>query len=276
MNTGPAVKNVLKEQYKSSANLNARIALHQRFSTNPKGWYPWYLDQLDQLDLPETCQMLELGCGPGAMWKSTLPQVQEGWRLTLTDFSPGMAKEASAIADPLDRFACASVDAQHIPFPDESFDVVLANHMLYHVPDKARVLSELRRVLRPGGRLYAATNGRRHMTELYALEDQLSRHLSQNTSLPPREMWSLSFSLENGEAMLREYFTSVELRRYEDGLHVTEAQPLVDYVLSMLNHFTSQVDQPAVEEFKREIEAELQRSGAIHITKDTGLFIAVK
>lgn len=273
MNTGPEIKSVLKEQYKTSANLNARIALHQRFSTNPRGWYTWYLDQLD---LPEPCRMLELGCGPGAMWKTTLPRVKEGWRLTLTDFSPGMAKEASAIADPLDRFSCASVDAQHIPFPDESFDVVLANHMLYHVPDKSRVLSEIRRVLRPGGKLYAATNGKNHMTELYVLEDQLSRHLSQNANIPPREMWSLSFSLENGEAMLREHFASVALRRYEDGLHVTEAQPLVDYVLSMLNHFTSQVDQPAVEEFKREIEEEIRRGGAITITKDTGLFIAVK
>lgn len=273
MNTGPEIKSVLKEQYKTSANLNARIALHQRFSTNPRGWYTWYLDQLD---LPEPCRMLELGCGPGAMWKTTLPRVKEGWRLTLTDFSPGMAKEASAIADPLDRFSCASVDAQHIPFPDESFDVVLANHMLYHVPDKSRVLSEIRRVLRPGGKLYAATNGKNHMTELYVLEDQLSRHLSQNINIPPREMWSLSFSLENGEAMLREHFASVALRRYEDGLHVTEAQPLVDYMLSMLNHFTSQVDQPAVEEFKREIEEEIRRGGAITITKDTGLFIAVK
>ena len=273
MNSGPEIKSVLKEQYKTSANLNARIALHQRFSTNPQGWYPWYLDQLD---LPEPCRVLELGCGPGAMWKSTLPQVKEGWRLTLTDFSPGMAKEASAITDPLNRFASASVDAQHIPFPDESFDVVLANHMLYHVPDKALVLSEIRRVLRPGGKLFAATNGKNHMTELYVLEDQLSRHLSNNINIPPREMWSLSFSLENGEAMLREHFASVALRRYEDGLHVTEAQPLVDYVLSMLNHFTSQVDRPAVEEFKREIEETIQRDGAIKITKETGLFIAEK
>lgn len=273
MNTGPEIKSVLKEQYKSSANLNARIALHQRFSTNPRGWQPWYMDQLD---LPETCHILELGCGPGTLWKASLPQVKEGWRLTLTDFSPGMARDASTINDPLGRFCFASVDAQQIPFPDESFDVVLANHMLYHVPDKARVLSEIRRVLQPGGRLFAATNGKNHMTELFTLEDQLSRHLSKNESIPPREMWSLSFSLENGEAMLREHFRSVALRRYEDGLRVTEAQPLVDYVLSMLNHFTSQVDQPAVEEFGREIEAEIEHSGAIHITKDTGLFIAEK
>ena len=273
MNTNPVMKNVLQEQYKNAANLNARIALHQRFSTNPRGWYSWYLDQLD---LPEDSRILELGGGPGAMWKATLPRVKDGWKLTLTDFSPGMVREASAIADLQGRFTFASVDAQHIPFPNETFDVVLANHMLYHVPDKARVLSEIRRVLRPGGKLYAATNGKRHMAELYVLEDQFTARLTTTERIPPREMWSLSFSLENGEAMLREHFHSVELHRYEDGLRVTEAQPLVDYVLSMLNHFTGELDLPAVEDFTREINQQIRRAGSIDITKDTGVFIAVK
>ena len=60
------------------------------------------------------------------------------------------------------------MDAQDIPFEDDTFGCVVANHMLYHVPDLDKGLAEIRRVLKPGGKLYAATNGEAHMLELEA------------------------------------------------------------------------------------------------------------
>jgi ubiquinone/menaquinone biosynthesis C-methylase UbiE len=57
-------------------------------------------------------------------------------------------------------------DAAWIPLADGSMDAVIANHMLYHVSDRRRALAEIHRLLRPGGRLYATTNGLGHMAEL--------------------------------------------------------------------------------------------------------------
>jgi SAM-dependent methyltransferase len=152
-----------------------------------------------------------------------------------------------------------------LPFADAQFDGVIANHMLYHVPDLPRGLAEIRRVLKPGGILFAATNGNGHMGEMHEL---LHRFDPQFTVTPFR----LGFSLENGAALLAPYFVAVELRRYESSLRVTESAALVAYARSM-NMF-----QPGAEPaFQALLEEELHsHGGVIEINKVTGLFRAVK
>ena len=155
---------LLTDQYKDASNLDARIQLHRRFSINKYGWIRWVFDQLD---LPPVCRILDLGCGPANLWAETLQRVPAGWDITLTDFSPGMVEKAQEnLRDSGRPFAFNIVDAQYVPYDDDSFDVVVANHMLYHVPDRAKVLNEIHRVLQPGGRLYASTVGDNHLREL--------------------------------------------------------------------------------------------------------------
>ena len=93
--------------------------------------------------------MLEVGCGSGAFWEANGDRVDPTWRLTLTDFSPGMVEAAQRVLG--GRAQLLVADVQELPFPDESFDVVLANHMLYHVPDRPRAFAEIARVLVTGG-----------------------------------------------------------------------------------------------------------------------------
>lgn len=270
MSKDDAMQNIVSSQYRDSRNLDARIRLHQLFSTNTTGWYPWYLKQLD---LPPQCDILELGCGPGSMWKTNLTQLPQGWQLTLTDFSQGMVKQAHQNL-PDQRFRYTVADAQSIPFPAQCFDAVIANHMLYHVPDVRQALSEIRRVLRPGGKFYAATNGLKHMAEMNMLVERLTPDLFERNELSAPGTWTRNFSLENGGEQITEYFSQVTLNRYEDGLIVTEAQPLVDYVLSMLGHFQTRLPREKITEFTRQLAAEIEDHGAIRITKATGLFKA--
>ena len=79
----------VREQYRDASNLNSRIQLHARFSTNKYGWHRWVFDQLD---LPLQCGILELGCGPGDLWLQNMHRLQEGWQLTLSDLLPGMVR----------------------------------------------------------------------------------------------------------------------------------------------------------------------------------------
>src|ERR1700758_5420037 len=78
---------LLNEQYKDAANLNARIQLHARFSTNKRGWNRWVFDQFK---IPPNGRILELGCGPGKLWSSNLDGIGADWQITLSDFSEGM------------------------------------------------------------------------------------------------------------------------------------------------------------------------------------------
>jgi ubiquinone/menaquinone biosynthesis C-methylase UbiE len=155
------VSEQLREQYATDANLQARIAIHARFSTNP-GWSRWLFEREAP---PPGGRVLELGCGAATtLWGANLERIDPSWRLTLTDFSPGMIEAARAALG--DRAEYVVADAAKLPFADEPFDVVLANHMLYHVADRPRAFAEIRRVLVSGGALRAATNGDGHMQEL--------------------------------------------------------------------------------------------------------------
>jgi ubiquinone/menaquinone biosynthesis C-methylase UbiE len=261
-----------REQYRDAGNLNARIRLHQRFSTNQYGWSRWLVDHL--LVLPAQARILELGCGTGSLWSAQPERIPAGWSAVLSDYSPGMAAAARQNLPRMAQFRFAVLDAQHIPYPAGTFDALIANHMLYHMPDRNRALSEARRVLRPGGRFFAATNGTGHMAELDALIDQAAGGVGARQS----QMAIVSaFSLDNGAEQLSGWFEQVTVDEYEDSLEVTEVQPLVDYVRSMIPVSEAQAGL-AGEQVRRLamlIEEAIAARGAYHITKRAGMFIAV-
>jgi ubiquinone/menaquinone biosynthesis C-methylase UbiE len=256
---------LLNEQYRDAANLNARALLHARFSVNPHGWLRWYFEQLH---LPENARVLELGCGPCALWRENAERIPPGWQLVLSDFSPGMLDEArrnlSALARPV-QLEC--VDAQAIPFGDASCDAVFANHMLYHVPDRDQALAEIRRVLKPDGCLYAATNGEQHLREITQLVQ---------TALPDIDTAQVfvhvsEFTLENGAAQLARHFSDVSMLPYQDALRVTEAEPLLAYILSSP---VKSFNLTQVNRLRDLLAKQIAEHGPIHISKAAGVFKA--
>jgi ubiquinone/menaquinone biosynthesis C-methylase UbiE len=251
------------EQYPNGSNLNARIQLHKRFSTNRYGWHRWVFDQLD---LPPRAEILEVGCGPGTLWIENLERIPGHWSILLSDFSPGMVEEAQqSLQQSQGRFRFEVLDVQAIPYPNASFDAVIANHMLYHVPKRERALSEIHRVLRPTGRLYASTCGLSDMKELHDLVREA------DPEMPPHDSrWAGAFHLETGQKELEQWFAGVVLRRYEDGLVVADADALVAYVRS--SRCKSALVDDSLCRFARSVEQEIARHGALRITKDAGLF----
>ncbi len=252
-------------QYQDTANLEARIALHARFSTNSQGWFGWLFDHLD---LPPDARILEIGGGTGLLWQKNRPRIPSGWQIVISDASAGMVDKARSNLIGGRSFEFAVIDAQTIPFANHTFDAVLANHMLYHVPDRPRALAEMQRVLRSGGRFFASTNGETHLRELDHLAERFDPGGGPWTG---RDM--LGFSLENGAAQLEAWFSDVQLDRYLDDLVVTEAQPFVAYVFSMATERLTRPG-PAQDAFVAYVEQEIARRGAIRIHKDTGLFVA--
>lgn len=257
-------KYLLEEQYRNASNLNARQALHARFGLR-HDWFAWILDHFQ---LGPGARILELGCGPGDLWQSNLQRLPQDWDITLSDFSPGMLAQAQAnLASSGRVFHFRQMDAQEIPEPAASFDLVVANHMLYHVPDLSRALSGIRRVLRPAGRLLAATNGQGHMRELSELVEGFDPTMEAR-----RMRMTYPFSLENGAPLLSAHFETVRLHAYPDELQVTEVEPLVEYVFSAT---TLGVAAEYKERFRAYVAAQLEQAhGVLVIHKEVGLFEA--
>ena len=252
-------------QYRDSSNLDARAAIHQRFSTNPYGWFHWVFDRLSVL--PENARILELGCGPGYLWKECGQPIPASWNITLSDLSPGMVDAAWRNLVVTGRnFKFEQIDAQSIPYPAETFDAVIANHMLYHIPDRRKALSEMRRVLKADGRLFAGTLGRNHMREMW---EQLER-----VAPVTRETITSAFTLENGTAQLQEFFPRVDVFHYEDNLRVTDVSAILAYVRSMTS--TSEFREEQFRAIEQEFVEAMKKNGEIFITKDSGLFEAQK
>ncbi len=218
----------------------------------------------DRFELPADAVILELGTGTGAMWRQNAARIPSGWRIVMSDLSGGILREAREnLATAGRSFSALQLDAQAIAFCDGGFDLVIANHMLYHVPDVPRALGEIGRVLKPGGACCAATFSRDNMKEMSEIT---TRFFGVAKGQPADH-----FGLENGYDMMRAAFAQVELVRYPDSLVVTESQPLVDYVKSTRMGKLARAEQ--IDAFGRFVQEEILARGAIHLTKDAGILI---
>lgn len=255
-----------RNQYLDSRRLSARASLHQRFSTSEIDWNSWVFSLIAPTS---SSVILETGCGPGYLWQQPSSVLPLGSKVCLTDLSPGMLAEARDVLRSQRQFSFCTCDAARMPFPDSTFDAVIANHMLYHVQDLPAALEGIWRVLRPGSCLYAATNGQDHLREIHAWQRTFQ-------SAGTDDSWRTStegFNLENGEGVLRNWFPQIELHIYPDQLYVTEVEPILAYIDSYLE---AGLDPLARNQLAGLLGKLLEAQGGIRITKQSGLFVAVK
>jgi ubiquinone/menaquinone biosynthesis C-methylase UbiE len=261
-----------RNQYRDSSNLEVRAELHRQFSTAVTDWHPWVFDLLM---LEPGMHVLECGCGPGWLWRENVTRIPANCHITLTDLSPGMVAEAAAaLANSSHRFDFQQANIQVLAFADDTFDVVVANHMLYHVPDLPQALAEVRRVLKGNGRFIAATNGNNHMKELVDLVPESLRETTASLRMRGSGV-QVAFRLENGRAVLEPYFATIKQDLYEDSLYITEEEPLLAYALSMIQPGFD-VPETAVNQLRTAWAAEIKAEGGIKISKHSGVFVASK
>lgn len=253
----------LKTQYQDATNLSARIRLHRDYSVNKQGWFPWLFEQCR---LQDGMRVLELGCGNGALWSENRALLPLELSVTVSDISEGMLRDARrtiGAGDP--RFSFTAFDCHTIPFPDGSFDLVIANHLLFYCRDIPTVCREVHRVLRPGGSFLCSTYGTAHMQEISSLVQEFdSRIVLSAEKLYDR------FGLENGASLLAPIFQSVLCRRYEDAIELDRAEPLIDYIFSCHGN-QNQLLPGRYHEFRSFVEHKVK--DGFHITKDAGLFL---
>lgn len=250
------------EQYKNAKNLNDRILLHEKYSTNKQGWFSWLFEKID---FSRINRLLELGCGNGKLWQENKVELRNR-EIFLSDISDGMIDE---VRNKLGSdFNCIVANAEKIPFKDAYFDAILANHVLFYLNDLNLGLKEISRVLKCDGIFYCSTYGKEHMKEI----TEIVQNFDARINLSNHSLYDI-FGLENGEAILKHYFSNVERMDYQDSLEITESKPLIDYIMSCHGN-QNEILGPRLFEFKEYIESILKSEGKIIVTKQVGMFKA--
>ncbi|MBU3073068.1 MerR family transcriptional regulator [Clostridium estertheticum] len=261
------MENKVIEQYKTDENLNLRGNLHI-YNTNKTDWNTWCFNQMK---IPTKARILELGCGTGELWSKNSHNINEEWTITLSDFSKGMLSSTKNRLDIVDgNFLYEQINAQNIPYEDESFDVVIARHMLYFVPDITKAISEIKRVLVKGGLFYATTNSGDAMAEL----NELVKKFDCSMGLHDNGMCN-RFDLECGQLLIKEYFSEVKVGIFEGKIIVDNAEPVVAYKASSIKGSSVLVGEKK-REFTKYVGDYIKEKRKLAITTKSCIFKAKK
>ncbi len=256
----------LKDQYQNATNISARIRLHRDFSQNQQGWFPWIYEQCH---ITEGMKILELGCGNGALWTENLSKLPQNVSVLLSDISEGMLRDARrSIGSEDSRFSFQVIDCHALPFTDDTFDLVIANHVLFYCEDLDLACSEIARVLKPSGIFLSSTYGRRHMKEI----TDLVQGFDNRIVLAAENLYE-RFGLENGQSLLSPHFGHIECVRYDDAILLDHPEPLIEYILSCHGN-QNQILLDRYKDFRAFVEEKTHNY--FHITKDAGIFLCRK
>ena len=278
-----SMENSLNKQYQNSTNVSARINLHKLYSENEQGWFPWLYEEME---LKSGMRILEVGCGNGALWTENLDKIPmgKGTEIILSDISGGMLQDAKRNIfgednnykrlkkDNSQKLARVikfqEFDCNNIPYSDESFDVVIANHTLFYCDKPEEAVAEIRRVLKKNGVLYASTYGGKHMKEI----TELVKGFDDRMNLSANVLYNV-FGLDNGAKILSKSFDNVEKCIFDDALVVDKAEPLLEYIMSCHGN-QNQYIVDRYKEFRTYIEKKVQKRKGFRITKEAGYFKA--
>jgi SAM-dependent methyltransferase len=199
---------VVRDQYADESNLAARKAIY----ANAEG-VDARAEAFRAVAEAAPRRVLEVGGGEGELALRIVTEL--GCELVFVDQSARMVEIARGKG--LDAH---TGDVHDLPYKDGSFDCAVAAWMLYHAYDVPRAIAELARVLKPGGRLVAVTNGRDHLLELKQLAGE--RWFTDNP-----------FTREDGVELLGASFSHVEQRDYDGWVDIPDDAGILGYLRSM-------------------------------------------
>lgn len=270
MNRLATDRTYLQYQYGTTEKLKIRQETHLRYSERQDDFIAWVLAQAD---VQPGQRIADLGCGPGAYF----PQLASvGANIVGVDMSPAM------LADAAERAKNANADVEllqanteWLPLASNLCDRVMANHVLYHVPDQVAALREIRRIVNTGGRVVLATNAADASRVIEDIHDEVAIELGYEPGRGVDERFNLdhlslvrgvfptaqvvlredAFVFPNSEAALR-YYASGMIDRVEplptDGSHHARFLPLV----------------------KERLDVIVAEKGELRVPKNSGCFVA--
>lgn len=245
----------VRYQYADDEKLKIRKETHERYSEGT-GFQQWVLGHVAARPGQS---LLDLGSGTGEDYHPLL----EGVDIVAMDLSLGMLAKVRVSRR-------VNADAQALPFGDRTFDRVMANHMLYHVPDKVAALREMRRVVRAGGRVVITANSRHSYRNLWDIRNAAVAELGL------KEYYGVGywFALEDVE-LVASVFPEVRVEEARDAFVFPSADPVFRYLATGPASVETEEQQQRLFALMRpRIEAIISHEGVFRVPKTAGCFIA--
>lgn len=220
-----AEADAIRRYYATDRNLRINEETRAKYAIPKVDFIRWTLGAIDWTG-DEV--LLDIGAGTGGHY-ACLVQDQPDITYFALDLSPNLLLNHPCAADHL-----AQGDAMRLPFSDDSFDIVMANHVLYHLADVEAGLVEIKRVLKPDGRVLAATDSLQTLPELQVLIRRAIVLLSKNgAQANPPSLPCDGFALENGTRILSRHFYAVVRHDLPCQLVFDDVEPALEYLDSM-------------------------------------------
>ncbi len=262
----------IRKQYETDELLRIRQETHDLYTVPKINFVEW---ALKCIHWQGSERVLDVGCGPGTYY-SALQAVHPD-----IDYHGLDASEGMLIKHPAPDENLKLGQADDLPFDDDSFDVVMANHMLYHVPNIEKAIVEFKRVLKPGGIIMTATNSLHNMPEFQVLMRRavvLLTRLGASQVRAPAPA-SDAFALENGARILARHFYGVVRYDLPGSLVFTEVDPAIRYLDSTRNMREPQLPDDVMWEdviliMRQQITHLVNHFGELSITKIPGVLLA--
>lgn len=260
--------------YKNAENLASRTALYEH--TQPR-YFVWE-EVVKGLGIKGDESVLDVGCGDGTLLIKLRKEQGHSGTLFGMDISSGILHRPINLADSQRlNIDFIVADAQDIPFSANSFGVVTACHMIYHVPNIDRALLEMARVLKPEGKFALSANSQKSKSEvLRPLKEAVARHF--DLSMFPDA--TRRFSIEKGGDLIKKHFKNVTLRTYPSVISLDFVDPYIEYFNTLRSlwdeEFSDSQWNEILEFVRSKLQGILEKDGRIQENNIFGIFYATK
>ncbi len=252
------------DQYTNENRLKARIQIYE-YSEKKLNWREWVFDRLD---FKTVNSVLDLGCGNGILWKDNYHKIPEDIQIVLTDVSQGMVDAARKTLGKHKRhFEFKVADACQILYEDSSFQMVIANHMLYHIQDKEQIFSEIERLLADDGSAYASTLSTTNFQELLDVVIEFDKRLEFDNIKVVQ-----GFNLENAEDVLSRQFLVEEKHIFQNDIIIKSVESLILYLASCYSPEQLKILESNYVDFRAYLESIINKTDGMRITNKNVLF----
>lgn len=264
---------LIRKHYSTDDHLRVRQDIHDRFTIPDLSFPEWVLDRIPWQGAD---RLLDVGCGNGLYYSKLQARNQT------VDYHGIDLMQSMLDHHPLAGTNRVTLsNAEKLPFDDDSFDIVMANHMIHHVQNIEVALAECRRVLVTGGVLVIATNSMATMPELQVLMRRAVVLLTRTGAATVRapDMPTDRFALENGIRLLSRQFYAIVRHDLPSNLVFPDVEPAMKYLESTRDLRESSLPDDVVWEdvmmiMRQQINQLIKHLGELMINKQAGILIA--